>query len=124
MQISLRPDESWLIYQAQSFLKSSNVTLEDAKELFKKIDITTRQPIPEAGPPRPSGLVAALRAMVSGGMVLVLVSGCVKESNVDNRVLNNVRKVYDKDQGIVCYVIDGSNGAAISCMVAKPGDNQ
>lgn len=43
-QISFRPDESWLIYQAQSILRKQEVTLEEAKELFMKIDITTRMP--------------------------------------------------------------------------------
>lgn len=43
-QISFRPDESWLIYQAQSILRKQEVSLEEAKELFMRIDITTRKP--------------------------------------------------------------------------------
>lgn len=137
MQNSFDHYETWMLSQAQSYLGRQAVTLEEAKELFKKIDITTRQPIPEAGQPRPSGLVAALRAMVSGGMILVLASGCARDipapaqepqyESVANLRHTNVDKFYDLKEGVVCYVAATSNSAAapaIACMVAKPGDNQ
>lgn len=40
---------NWLIYQAQSYL-GRQVSLEEAQELFSRIDVQTRQPIQ---PPRP-----------------------------------------------------------------------
>lgn len=69
---------------------------------------------------------AALRALVSGGMILLMVSGCAKwtDNDPDYTMVSfnaGVRKVYDRDEGVVCYV---SADGGISCMVAKPGDNQ
>ena len=43
-QISERPIDNWLRYQAQSFL-GRPVTIEEARELFSRIDVNTRQPI-------------------------------------------------------------------------------
>lgn len=133
-QISFRPDESWLIYQAQSILRKQDVTLDEAKELFKNTDISTRHPRRESAEPRRSGFLAALRAMVCGGMILV--SGCAKmpdneepvESSdyttiISGRLPRGVVKFYDRTEGTVCYVAR-SRGVAIACMVAKPGDNQ
>lgn len=39
--------DTWLRAQAQSVL-GKEVTLEEAKDLFSRIDVTTRQPIPQA----------------------------------------------------------------------------
>ena len=43
------PSNNWLVYQAQSYL-GRQVSLEEAQELFSRIDVQTRQPIQ---PPRP-----------------------------------------------------------------------
>jgi hypothetical protein len=135
-QISYRPDESWLIYQAQSILGTQNVTLEDAKEFFKIVNITTRQPIVAAAPSRPSGILSALRALVGVGIVLVSISGCTRDpqgpaqiESEDTTYITNIQgkdiqKFYDQREGVVCYVVVGYQNSAISCMVAKPGDNQ
>lgn len=125
-QISYRPYESWLIYQAQSILQKQEVTLEEAKDLFKEIDISTRKPVEAPRATRPAGIFAALRAWVSGGIILLMASGCAKYTNNDPEYTMvsfnaGVRKVYDRDEGVVCYV---SSEGGISCMVAKPGDNQ
>lgn len=42
-QIPTNAHDTWLISQAQSFLKRQDVTLEDAKALFEDVDIHTRQ---------------------------------------------------------------------------------
>lgn len=126
MQNSFCPHETWLISQAQSFLGRQDVTLAEAQQLFDSIDITTRRHREIAAAQRPSGFLAALRAMVSGGMILLMASGCAKwtDNDPDYTMVSfnaGVRKVYDRDEGVVCYV---SADGGISCMVAKPGDNQ
>lgn len=74
-QKSLLSHDNWIMYQAQSILRR-DVTLEEAEELFTRIDITTRQPIRTPKPRRPSGFVAALRALFGGGIFLIVASGC------------------------------------------------
>lgn len=59
------PYDTWLMYQAQSFL-CKPVTLEEAKELWAKIDINTRKPIATAKQSRLSAFLAALRARFGG----------------------------------------------------------
>ena len=49
-QIPIDPHETWLRYQAASYL-GRPATFEEAKELFSRIDVHTRQPIQPA-PPR------------------------------------------------------------------------
>ena len=46
-QIPADPYENWLRYQAKSYL-GRDASLEEARELFSRIDIHTRQPIQEA----------------------------------------------------------------------------
>lgn len=54
------PNNTWLIYQAQSYL-GRPASLEEAQELFSRIDVHTRQPIVPAPPRRwYSGLLEAL----------------------------------------------------------------
>lgn len=48
-QIPTYPHENWLIYQAKSYL-GRDVSIDEAKELFSRIDINTRQPI-QSDPP-------------------------------------------------------------------------
>lgn len=46
--VSDSPYDNWLRYQAQSVLGGPLPTLEEAQELFNKIDPDTRQPRPSA----------------------------------------------------------------------------
>lgn len=127
MQNSFCPHETWLISQAQSFLGRQDVTLAEAQQLFDSIDIVTRKPREIAAAQRPSGFLAALRAMVSGGMILLMASGCTKvlgDSDGKSIITPAWTKFYDHEEGVVCYVMDRGHGPAMSCMVAKPGDNQ
>lgn len=50
-QIPIYPHETWLRYQAASFL-GRPATLAEAQELFSRIDVNTRQPIQPAPPRR------------------------------------------------------------------------
>lgn len=133
MQNSFDPYESWLLYQAKSYL-GHEVDLAGAKALFERIDITTRKPRETPTAPRPVGLLAALRALVAGGMIICMASGCVRvpesgpEQNTQSIIttanMGGVEKFYDREEGIVCYIVDGYQEVAMSCMVAKPGDGQ
>lgn len=78
MQNSFDPYKSWLMSQAKSFL-GKDVSEEEAVELFKRIDVVTRQPVVAAAPSRPSGILSALRALVGVGIVLVSISGCTRD---------------------------------------------
>ena len=48
-QIPTYPHENWLCYQARSYL-GRDVGIDEAKELFSRIDINTRQPIQPTPP--------------------------------------------------------------------------
>ena len=50
-QIPIDPHETWLRYQAASYL-GRPASLEEAQELFSRIDVHTRQPIQPAPPRR------------------------------------------------------------------------
>lgn len=47
--ITFRTEDTYLMYQAQSYL-GRKVGIEEARELFTRIDIHTRQPIEPAKP--------------------------------------------------------------------------
>lgn len=49
-QIPADPYENWLVYQAKSYL-GRDASVEEARELFSRIDVHTRQPIQEAKRP-------------------------------------------------------------------------
>ena len=50
-QIPVDPHETWLRYQAASYL-GRPATIEEARELFSRIDVHTRKPIQPAPPRR------------------------------------------------------------------------
>lgn len=134
-QIPLRASDSWLIYQAQSIL-GRNTTLQEAKELFMKIDITTRQPIQTPKSRRSAGFTAALRALFGMGILVVAV-GCsnTKTSSKDAQgygpisksmaiftkpiSLNKVYfyKVVDDADENVCYIAWSPDNVDVECMV-------
>ena len=130
-QIPLRADESWLIYQAQSYL-GRETTLQEAKELFMKIDVTTRQPIRTPEVRRSAGFVAALRALFSGGILVLSLSACGPSTDaqgyepVDTPMVifkpNSMEKIYvykmtDDTDNNVCYILSSSTNTELHCMV-------
>lgn len=59
------PEDNWLREQAQSLL-GVPCTIEEAKALAKKFNLTTRQPIEPPTQPTPSRFAAWLRSLRSG----------------------------------------------------------
>lgn len=96
-----------------------------------KIDVTTRQPYPEVKPRRSAGFVAALRALFSGGILLLAV-GCGPSTDaqgyepVDKPMVifkpNSLDKIYvfkltDDTDDNVCYILASSTNTDLHCMV-------
>jgi hypothetical protein len=96
-----------------------------------KIDVTTRQPFPEVKPVRSAGFVAALRALFSGGILLLAV-GCGPSKDaqgyepVDTPMvifkygpLDTVKvfKLTDDTDNNVCYLAVSSTNTDLHCMV-------
>jgi hypothetical protein len=96
-----------------------------------KIDVTTRQPYPVAQPRRSAGFVAALRALFSGGILLLAV-GCGPSTDaqgyepVDKPFvifkygpLDTVKvfKLTDDTDDNVCYLAVSGTNTDIHCMV-------
>lgn len=125
MQVSFDPRDTWLLTQAKS-MAGREVTMQEARLMDEFFDLSTRKPREVAERLRPSGTLAALRAMVCGGMIICTASGCINQPEITSFELvastpdGNIRKTYDREEGIVCYTYRD----AINCMVAKPGDNQ
>lgn len=96
-----------------------------------KIDVTTRQPYSVAQPRRSAGFVAALRALFSGGILLLAV-GCGPSKDAEgygpvdkpfvifkSNALTTVKvfKLSDDTDDNVCYLAVADSNTDIHCMV-------
>lgn len=107
--------EVWLISQAQSYLGKRHVTIAEANELWKEIDIISRRPR-AAEPPAPSRFARALRALrLAVGTILmgVGISAC-NYTPTDNRD-------YDPEYSVACYTVYGFARIATSCVQVRQG---
>ena len=128
-QKSVREYESWLISQAQSYLGKRDVTLEEARELWDRVDINTRKEKVQPVVSQPVGLKAALRALFGMGILLTL-SACQTTGMKDTsgygvidkpfamlKNYTNVYKIVDDAAENICYIVVGPNGVDAECMV-------
>lgn len=129
------PYETWLQYQAKSYT-GQNCTVEEARELFSRVDVSTRQPFETAE--KPTILQRALRALRAGlrgsgvTAAVLIVSSCAQVRTPDteypiadrigNKSSMQVYRVYDGKYGVACYI--SAAYAAVSCVQVAEGEHE
>lgn len=132
-QRSIDPLDSWALEQAAS-LAMRQVSVNEARMILKHFDPVTRELRKDQPAPRPSGFVAALRAMVCGGMILT-VAACTKDKPAPAQLQQGeesmeliadagyvrAHKFVDRVDNNVCYVATHNGTVSMECLVREPG---